>query len=207
MATRPDGSLEYVIGRSRCGKTTYLQKVIQHHKRILVWDIEGQWAMQPGFTEIGGHRTSKENIEKLIEALLTAGDRCWLAYQPTSMSEFESFCQCAFVWGQDAPCAIVAEELADVSSQGKAPMSWGILIRRGMKYGISTYAISQRPAEADKTILGNAKVVTIFAPNTDADRDYLVKKLGVPAEKIPTADLHYLQRFNDGRTGAGKLKF
>ncbi len=207
MASRADGTLEYVIGRSRCGKTTYLQQRVANHDRVLVWDIEGQWAMLPGYKEIAGKTSKKKNAEALIDALVNAGEKAKIAYQPGSAAEFETFCQCAMVWGFDAPCSIVAEELADVSNQGKAPDSWGVLVRRSMKYDVNVYGISQRPQESDKTILGNAKVVTVFAPNTDADRDYLVKKLGIAAEKIPTESLKYVNRFNDGRMTSGTLKF
>lgn len=203
MAKRKDGKLLYLTGRSRCGKTTHLMRLIMRDRRQVIWDIEGQYAMLPGYESVDG-------LGALVKRMIEIGQgEAKLAYQPggTTDKEFDGFCKAAFSWGVLHPCTIVAEEISDVTTPGKAPNGWGILIRRGMKYQIDIYGVSQRPAEADKTILGNASCVIVFAPNTDADRHYLNKRLDIPLDKIPDQQLHYVERFNDGKLKAGKITF
>lgn len=79
---------------------------------------------------------------------------------------------------------MIAEELADVTSPGKAPAAWGALVRRGLKRGVTLYAISQRWAEADKTALGNASEFVIFRQSSADDVRYLVKKTRLPGAEI-----------------------
>lgn len=105
------------------------------------------------------------------------------------LSEFNDFCRVAFWWVRrcaqlDRQSAVVVEETSDVTSPGKAPEYWGILLRRGLKYGADIFAISQRPAESDKTAVGNASVVHICRMNTQRDRRYLEGMTGVPLAAI-----------------------
>ena len=65
-----------------------------------------------------------------------------------------------------------------------APAKWGALVRRGLKRGVTIYAISQRWAEADKTALGNASEFVIFRQSSADDVRYLARKTRVPAAEI-----------------------
>ena len=82
-----------------------------------------------------------------------------------------------------APLVCIAEELADVTNASKAPGNWGILLRRGLKRGITIYAISQRWAEADKTAIGNASEFIVFTSRGD-DVAYISKKTRIPETEI-----------------------
>lgn len=199
MIRRNDGFMVYAIGRSRSGKTQWIKQQIKKDKRIIVWDIQGEYSLQKGFVSV-------ESIGALI-AKLKVGGALKIAYQPNSLKEFEIFCRCAYNWLRQDVCTIIIEELADVSSAGKAPDAWGIICRRGLKFGPSIYASTQRPQEADKTILGNTSMVHIHAPNTQADRDYIAKKIGVDEETIPSEKLYFLQKYSEGAVKTGKLKF
>lgn len=94
---------------------------------------------------------------------------------------FALWCKCVFAW---ANCVAVAEEIADVTSPAKAPPAWGRLIRRGRKYGIEIWAVTQRPAEADKTILSNAAVLRTGALGRMADRKAIAAEMDIPVGEI-----------------------
>jgi hypothetical protein len=107
------------------------------------------------------------------------------------------------------PLEAIAEELADVTTSSKAPGNWGILIRRGLKRGITLRCISQRWAEADKTAVGNATDFVIFRQSSGDDVRYLARKTRVEEGAITgLAPLEFVHL--DALTGAterGKLKF
>lgn len=197
-----DGRLIVVSGKSRSGKTAWVVKHIEIHDRIIAWDIEGQFAMLPGWKKI---TTKKE----LLAAVEKEGS-VKIAYVSRGRAEFEFWAGCALFWGTyKGPCAAIAEELADTTSPGKAPEGWGDLVRKGLKRGIWIYAIAQRWAEADKTAIGNASEVIAFQSATQADIDYLALKTRIPAEQLeklkPLEFIHY-----DADTFAcipGKLTF
>lgn len=199
-----DGRIVVVSGASRSGKTAYVRKALAREKRIWAWDPEDQWAQLPGFLRITSRKQlagaiAKTGSQKI--AYVTGGDL---------KEEFNYFCQCAMYAGRYVePMHIIAEELADVTSQSKAPGHWGILIRRGLKRGISIWPISQRWAEADKTAMGNASDFVIFRCATGSDADYLEKKTGVPSGELATmAPLFWIKKDNlTGKISRGKLTF
>ena len=107
------------------------------------------------------------------------------------------------------PLACIAEELADVTTPSKAPGNWGILLRRGLKRGITIYAISQRWSEADKTAVGNASEFVLFRQSSGDDVAYLSRKTRVPADEINALQPLEWVRFDalNGNISRGKLRF
>jgi hypothetical protein len=90
---------------------------------------------------------------------------------------FEFLAKCAFAWTN---AAVVAEETADVTSPSKAPPNWGQLIRRGRARGLAPiFALTQRPAESDKTAIGNATLIRVGRMARDADRKMMARELDV----------------------------
>jgi len=173
-----DGKLYVISGASRSGKTWFTTKEATKAKRVIAWDPEDQWAELPGFVRI----TKKADLLKAVQKRGPAK----IAYVAGGnlTKQFDYFCGCAFYWGRYCgPCNVIGEELADVSTPNKAPGNWGILLRRGLKRGISIYAISQRWAEADKTAIGNATEFIIFRSVGD-DARYMSRKTGVSVESI-----------------------
>lgn len=173
-----DGRLIVVSGASRCGKTTKVAKATSKERRIAAWDPEDQWAQLPGYQKITTRRG-------LLDALQTPG-RLRIAYVAGGdiKKEFDFFCGAVMYAGRYiAPLVVVAEELADVTTPSKAPGNWGILIRRGLKRGITIYALSQRWAEADKTAIGNASEYWLFTSRGE-DIDYIARKTRVPVDEI-----------------------
>lgn len=166
-----------IAGATGSGKTLYAAGLARQARRLLVWDPEGQWPA------LAGARPALE-ARALLEL---ARDRrvTRIAYRgaPTA-ADFDWFCRVAFAWAQAAPGLLVVEELADVTSSAKAPPAWGVLVRRGRKYGLDLAAITQRPAESDKTILGNAAALVCFRMSRALDRAYMARELDIDKARI-----------------------
>ncbi|WP_195742083.1 hypothetical protein [Methylobacillus flagellatus] len=205
LATR-DGRLCIMSGASRSGKTAMTVRLVRQgkFKAVFVWDIEDQWSKLQGYKRITAFADLLEVVKK--------GKPGKYAYvsQGDMKADFDRFCRAVFHYGSYfGECAAVLEELADVTTMSKAPEGWGILVRRGLKRGISLFPISQRWAEADKTAIGNATDFYVFRAATGSDVDYMAKKTGLPRERIAHLQpLEYLHK--DALTGqvtGSKLTF
>lgn len=199
-----DGKLVVIGGSSRCGKTAKTMRLVRPFKTVFVWDIDAQWCKQKGYKKI----TSLVELKKIVKA----GTRGRYAYVSGGnfKAEFELFCQCVMYYGIFyGKCAVIPEELADVTSVAKAGDHWGMLVRRGLKRGISIFPISQRWAEADKTAFGNATEYYIFMQSSDDDARYMSKKTGVDLSRICALNkLEYLHYVKDGKIlQGGKVTF
>lgn len=178
MLKTSDGRLIVISGASRSGKTAYTVQQIKKEKRIIAWDVEDQFSQLSGFIRV----TSPTELIRLTQ---TAGG-LKIAYVCNSnlKDSFNFFAGCAYRWGlKFGGCVVIAEELADVTTTAKAPEKWGILLRRGLKRGISIFAISQRWAEADKTAIGNASEFVCFRMNGE-DIPYMSKKTRISIEAL-----------------------
>lgn len=199
-----DGRLVVVAGASRSGKTVHVTRRVNNEPRVFVWDPEDQWARLPNY-----HRVTRR--AELLRAVQRPGS-AHLAYVAGGALavEFDFWCGCVYYAGRYVgPLVAVAEEVADVTSTAKAPGNWGILLRRGLKRGVTIFAISQRWAEADKTAVGNASEFVLFRMSSGDDIAYMARKTRVPATELEgLKPLHYV-RF-DAATGAierGRLRF
>lgn len=174
-----DGRLYVIAGASRTGKTAWTAKHVKKSRRVIAYDPDEQWCQLPGWQRIETHA-------ELLAATSQKGP-ARIAFIPglDLHKSFQYFCKCALRWGRKfGPCDIVAEELADVTSASKAPGQWGLLLRRGLKRGISVYAISQRWAEADKTAMGNASLFVCFMMATGDDISYMARKTRIPVPEL-----------------------
>ncbi len=197
---RPDGELHFSVGASRSGKTQYVLTQVRLAQRLLVWDVEGEFAAKYGLESV-------EGLPALVARLRAATGKARIAYHPRNLREFDAFCHAAFAWIIQRPAVIVAEEIAASTSPGKASGYWGVLVSRGLKYGPKIYAIAQRGQEIDKTLLGNATTINICRPNTQQDAEYIAGRFGLKLSDIPDADLEILQRRKDRTTEKLKLYF
>lgn len=103
---------------------------------------------------------------------------------------------------------MVAEEIADVTSPGKAPDARGLLVRQGLGWGINIYAITQRPAESDKTVMGNATYFHAHAMSRSKDRKYMAEEMDLPVEQLAALQpLQWIERWNTGAVKRGTLRF
>ena len=178
--TIESGKLMVLVGASRSGKTKKALQMLKPHKLVLIWDVEGQY----------------ENIDYRAKSLgalwqmlrQTAGKRAVIAYTG-KLSEFNGFCELAFWWVRansvaGKKCAVVFEETSDVTNPGKAPEHYGIILRRGLKYGADLLAISQRPAESDKTAIGNASMVHVCRLQLSRDKKYMADMTGLNVKDL-----------------------
>lgn len=199
-----DGRLVVVAGASRSGKTAWVKKVVYKEKRVIAWDPEAQWCELQGWEKI----TTRA---ELLAAVQKPGP-CKVAYVAggSLAAEFDFWCGCVMYAGRYVgPLVAIAEELADVTTPSKAPGKWGILLRRGLKRGITIYAISQRWAEADKTAMGNASGFVIFRQATGPDAAYMSRYTRVPAAEIdalPALSFVYYDA-NEQKIERGRLRF
>ncbi len=199
-----DGRLIVVSGASRSGKTAWVKKQTTTERRIIAWDPEYQWAQLRGWIKV----TTRKH---LFQALQTPGP-VKVAYVAGGdlKAEFDFWSQIVMYAGRYiAPLVAIAEELADVTTPSKAPGNWGILLRRGLKRGITIYAISQRWSEADKTAVGNASAFALFRQASGDDVSYLSKKTRVPADRLEglkPLEFVFYDALN-GDISQGKLRF
>ena len=199
-----DGRLYVIAGASRSGKTAWTKKQTAKTRRVFAWDPEAQWCELPGWRKV----TTRA---QLLAATQKAGpQRVAYVAGGTLQAEFDFWAGCVMYAGRYVePLDAIAEELADVTTPSKAPGNWGILIRRGLKRGITIWCISQRWSEADKTAVGNASDFVIFRQSSGDDVRYLARKTRVA--EIEINDLVPLQFVHmdalTGKINRGKLKF
>lgn len=191
-------SITVVVGSSGSGKSAWLKRQLATARRVVVWDPDDEYAGMRGFTRV-------TTIAALAAALkgATAGR---FALVPGSLAQFDAWALCAFAWGN---CTAVAEETADVTSPGKAPPGWGTLVRRGRKRGVTLYAVTQRPSESDKTVIGNATRLHVCMLARAADRQYMAREMDLPQATLDAVQpLEWLEK-ERGKPGIsrGKLKF
>lgn len=174
-----DGRLVVVGGASRSGKSAYVRRQVQTDRRVIAWDPEDQWSQERGFRRI----TSRA---ELLTACQTPGHGRFAFVAGGDLpAAFDFWAGVVMYWGRYlGGCTVIAEELADVTTSAKAPGNWGILLRRGLKRGITIYAISQRWAEADKTAIGNASEFVLFRQSSARDVQYLARMTRVPADQL-----------------------
>lgn len=206
-----DGEAILVAGSRGSGKTAWtLQRVPQGaNTRLLVWDIVGEWSRKGRCTPVA----TLEELQQIIVADAKRPGRFKVGYVGPIESVqrlgntvrrvplFPVFCRLAWVWMRVKPGTLVVEELADVTSPGKAPMEWGEIIRKGRHTGCTVIALTQRPAESDKTIAGNADVIHTGRLSFPRDRASMAEYLDVPVSDITALpSLHFIER--DMRTRA-----
>lgn len=192
---------EYVIGASGSGKSHYVKTIVTQYNRAVIWDPDDE------YSELKGVFTTS-SASKLIE-LISAGD-VRVRFVPRSMDGkylekcFEFVSLAAFVWGA---CLLVAEEIADVTTPSKALNGWGTVLRRGRKRGVKVVAVSQRPAEADKTIFTQARTIRTGRLDGEGDIKRVADNMRIPSElvgKLGKLEFFELDR-NTGQLKAGKM--
>lgn len=201
MGARSDGRLVFSVGASRSGKTQYVMSQIKKASRLLVWDVEGEYAARFGLTIIEGKAALHNFIKRYPKGAAK------IAYHPRNLNEFDWFCRMAYIWSISWPATIVCEEIANATNAVKARGYWGILVSRGLKYGPHVYAVAQRAQEIDKSLLGNASTVNVCRPNTQRDAYYICDVFGLNPWDIPDADLEMLQRHKDRTLVKSRLTF
>lgn len=197
---RPDGQLYGVVGASRSGKSEWVRQQVLQVQRLLLWDYKGE-SERYACRRVG----SLEDLAELVRPGL-AGER--LALHMSGMSDrrvFALFCRLAFVWLRSDVGTLVFEETAAVTSPSKAPTAYGDVLRMGLGFGCTIFAITQRPQESDKTAYGNATVMHSHQLANPADCRYVARNfLPVPLEHLEALQpLQWIERRNTGQVLRG----
>jgi hypothetical protein len=189
-----------VCGSSGSGKSGWVKKQIKGKKRVVIWDADDEYG---SITKL-----RCTTIPEMTALMRKAGSDKPLCVRLVSQGTdfFNLWSAAVFSFGN---CIAVAEETADVTTPSKAPAGWGQLIRRGRKRGIEIFAVTQRPAESDKTAIGNASEIHCGMLNRANDRAYMARELDVTEEAInQLGELEYLHRDHKKKSIVkGKLTF
>lgn len=189
-------NITLVCGGSGSGKTAWLVREIKRAKRVIVWDMKGEYSRDHGFVRV----SSRTQLVKLLRAR----ERGRFAFCSIDPREFDFFCRAAYAWGK---CVVVAEELADVTSPGKAPLGWGMVVRRGRDRALCVYGVTQRPAESDKTVIGNATRIHCCMLPRPGDRAYMARELDIEQSRLDALrPLEWIEK-EGGEVKTGRLKF
>lgn len=168
---RPDGVLCYVTGSMGSGKTSWVKRQVKKARRVLVWDGKGiDWGESDRFRVV---TTPHE-----LRALLFERTAQRVSYRvPVSRANFAVFCRLAWVWGRYMPGVLIIDEIADVTTTGKAPLEWGEIARKVRAFGTDVYVTTQRPQECDKTAQGNATLYHAGRMSDADDQKYVARRL------------------------------
>lgn len=177
------------------GKTPLMMQRIGPRRRVLVWDMKNQYPGEFGFERV--------RPGDLMERMKQGDGR--LSVCSHDPRHFEHVCMLAYWWGR---CTMVAEELADVTRPGKAPLSWGVLLRRGAFRQVEVFAVSQRPTECDTTIFGSRSYTASFFMPRREDREKMAKELDIDRARLDVLKpLEYVERGGNGAARRCKLRF
>lgn len=187
--------LEQVAGSSRSGKTFLTAKRIARDRCVLVWDSMAEFSQMHTFAPV-----RSDGVLRRIAASGAPGRFAFVA--PVTAEQFDLFCRCAWLWlrvnaARGRVVTILVEELADVTAPGKAPAAWGEIIRKSLRFNPHIYALTQRPAESDKTVMGNATVLRCHSMARAADRKAMARELDCDQAFVDALDLsryQYLER-------------
>lgn len=166
---------EYICGTTGAGKSSHVKRAIDKAPRVAVFDPDDEYGDQPGFVRVTSARQFLDYLYR------NPAGRLKIAFVSEGAGAFDFWCNAVFAWGH---CVAVAEEIADVTTPAKAPPAWGRLLRRGRKRDIKVMAVTQRPAEADKTALSQAAIIRTGLLGRDADRVSVAREMNINPDEL-----------------------
>jgi len=168
-----DANIEFFCGSTGAGKSHQIKQAIKNDRRICVFDIEEEYAALPGFVVVTSHGALKDLMIKRADKAA----RISFIPKGNPKDDFEFWGHAVFAWRS---CTVVADELASVTSPGKAPPGWLQVVTRGRKRGLVVYGGTQRPSESDKTVIGNATRIHCGRMTRLKDQKYMSDELNFP---------------------------
>jgi hypothetical protein len=162
------------------GKTTWVKQRAKKRRRALVWDGKGiDWGERDGFTVV-------HSLAELRAIMFKKGPMRISVRVQVTKENFDTFCRLAWSWGRIAPGLIIVDEIADVTSVGKASPAWGEIARKIRAFGTDVIVTTQRPQECDKTAQGNAGIFHCGRMSDADDQKYVARRLlgGVDVELV-----------------------
>jgi len=193
------------IGASGAGKSTSLKAALRaaRHTRVLIFDPQHEYDM---------FGTAYHSLPAVLAALQAAGRGPFsIVFRPSAdlkvaAQQFDVLCRMAHAAGH---CALVAEELAFVTSPSKAPPGWSLCNLRGRIKGLTIYGTTQRPARVDKDFFGNATRIRCGRLNYARDQKVMADVLGVTLELVAMLKpLEYIEKdMATGKLSIGEVGF
>lgn len=171
--TQLENTHEYVMGGSGSGKSYYVKSQVKTAPRLIIFDPDDEY----------GELSDVVAFSKLTELFeyIDGRNQFRVRLVRNGKAFFDWLCGVVMYMGN---CAFVAEEIADVTSVSKAGEHWGALVRRGRKYGVKIFAVSQRPSEADKTIFTQVNKLRVGRLDGEGDQKRVAHNMGLPVESV-----------------------
>ena len=197
MAAEP-ARLLGAFGAQGSGKTAWVRQVIERmplRTRLVCWDFKHD----PRLKGIG---TDVRSVPELARAMKAPKFRLRLLvdHDADHQEQFKWFC--AAVWAAGNVLMIV-DELPEVTRPGKAPPLWRKCINIGRQYTgddgkqktIAIVGMAQRPAEVDKSFIGNLDVLHVGRLGEVNDAREMAGKLGCDWRQLTTLEnLHWIEK-------------
>jgi hypothetical protein len=201
------------FGARGTGKTQWVLQLIKRLKprRLLVWDFKHDPSLE-------GLGQAHKSLPDFIRAC--GGKAFQLRYLPDHggdvQAQFDLFCRAAWAAGD---LTVFVDELPEVTKANKAPPAWRRLVNVGREYRtgeggqvkrVRIIGAGQRPAECDKSFIGNCDVVHCGRLGNLADARAMATGLpGVrPETLMALPDLHWLEkRAGEQEIASGVLSF
>lgn len=155
--------IEAYIGQSGSGKGVSIRRRLADlaPARLLIYDPRSEYAdLAPAM-----------KLPDLAKGFLSSAGKPFKArYVPTGRiplrDEFDILCRVAFEAGD---LVLLADELAEVTTPSWAPAAWRVCCSQGRHKALHIIGAAQRPAQIDKTFLGNTTLVRVGSLGFDDD--------------------------------------
>lgn len=187
-----------IIGSTGSGKGSRMKWILgrERYDRLAIFDPEGEY---------GEFGTVVNTLGELVALLKKTKFRAVFVPSENDKAkkiQFEIFCQA--VAGDDdgigGECAVVVDELAEVTTPSWAPAGWRKVCNKGRKRGLIVYGMSQFPAQVDKAFWGACTTIFTGRLITPAHAKAMGEQIGVRPDEIRSlSDLEYMEM--DVRTG------
>ena len=185
------------FGARGTGKTAWVKQQLQAlaPSRLIVWDFKHD----PAIIDMGRAFSS---LPEFIRAMKAPAFqlRYLVAHQGDIHAQFDVFCKAAWQAGK---VVMFVDELPEVTKANKAPPAWRRCVNVGRDYTgtdgkrkwLSIIGAGQRPAECDKSFIGNCDVIHSGRLANLADAAEMAKSLGCDyRELLALADLEWIER-------------
>lgn len=171
-----DGKTTIVTGASRSGKTYFVTREMMKRRRVVLYDPKAHPKEWPEFITTRKSKTLGQLIfaQENKPFKIRVGD--------SSLKEFDEFCYWVTKFARTrhgVGLVVIVDELAAVTGPAKAPKPWGDMVRTLKGFGVDLYAITQRPAESDKTCFGNADRFVSFYMTRKNDRKNMASEMNI----------------------------
>lgn len=205
MDNTNEPSIRAYVGASGSGKGVSVRDHLKKTKpgRLLVWDPLNEYG-----------QFCKTRTGDLAAVARACAEKAFtVSYWPGPSAakfaeRFDLFCRIAWSAGT---CAVLVEELSDVTSPSHAPQPWARLVRQGRHRGLHLIACTQRPAKVDKDFMGSATYIRTFTLRYPADRREMAAVMGASNADIDglhttkgekATEIHFVER--DFRAGPAR---